>query len=144
MGQSLAEWVEETKTEGLFRELEIHAEMSDPRDFARHAMISFRQWQEGRPLPVTKLKRTNIAFDMLGPGDSAIYDYAGGYRCVLMEDGSMVEVPEKGFPNRTNVPMHELGKITVPGFSEFTGLDEVVIIVSHDKKSMGIYGARKP
>lgn len=144
MGQSLAEWVEQTGTEGLFKELEIHAEMSDPKDFARHAMISFRQWQEGRPLPMTERKRTNIAFDMLGKGESPVYDYPGGYRCILMEDGTLVEVENRPFPNRTHVPMHELGKLTVPGFVQFSGLDEVIVIVSHDKKTMGILGMRKP
>lgn len=144
MGQSLAEWVEQAGAEGLFRELEIHAEMSDPKDFARHAMISFRQWQEGRPLPVTKLKRTNIALDLIKPGERPVYDYAGGYRCVLMEDGSMVEVEDRAFPNRTNVPLHELGKLTVPGFGEFTGLDEIVIVIGPDQKTLGILGARRP
>jgi len=45
---SLGEWVEKNGAAGLHGALEIHAEMGDPKDFARLAMISIRQWDEDR------------------------------------------------------------------------------------------------
>jgi hypothetical protein len=46
MGLSTEEWAEQNGFSGLWDELDIHAKNADPEDFARLAMISFRQWVE--------------------------------------------------------------------------------------------------
>ena len=46
MGLGLQEWAERYGAMKLWEELDIHVECANKEDFARLAMISFRQWVE--------------------------------------------------------------------------------------------------
>ena len=54
---TLDEWMEIKTARGLYEEFSVHAESADPKDFARLAMISVRQWYEDRINPPAEVAR---------------------------------------------------------------------------------------